>query len=81
MAITETAGEQEPLVCGLMQRFGHSAEEVHDTVLTGSVVQMQDTLDRLKATGVLQLSMPTFLPAWNLEQLNRFITEVAPAVR
>ncbi len=81
MAITENADERERLVRGLMQRFGRSEEEARDTVLTGSVAQMQDTLGRLQAVGVQQLYIPTFLPAWNLAQLDRFITEVAPAVR
>jgi len=27
------------------------------------------------------LCIPTFLPPWNLEQLDRFMTDVAPAFR
>jgi alkanesulfonate monooxygenase SsuD/methylene tetrahydromethanopterin reductase-like flavin-dependent oxidoreductase (luciferase family) len=81
MAITEHAEDQERLVRGLMQRFGRSETEARDTVLAGSVAQIQDKLGRLQATGVEQLYIPTFLPPWNLEQLDRFMTEVAPAFR
>jgi hypothetical protein len=42
---------------------------------------MQDKLGRLQAAGVTQLFIPTFLPSWDQEQLDRFITEVAPALR
>jgi hypothetical protein len=45
------------------------------------VAQIQDTLGQLQQAGVRMLCLPTFLPAWNLEQLDRFITEVAPALR
>jgi hypothetical protein len=52
-----------------------------DTVLAGSVAQMQDTLGRLQAAGVHMLCIPTFIPPYNREQLDRFMTEVAPALR
>lgn len=81
MAITENVEEQERLVRGLMQRFGRSEEEARDTVLTGSVAQMQEKLGRLQATGVTQLFIPTFLPPWNLEHYDRFMAEVASAFR
>ena len=81
MAITENPEDGERLVRGLMQRFGLSEERARDTVLAGSVAQIQGKLGLLQATGVEQLYIPTFLPAWGLEQLDRFITEVAPAFR
>ncbi|MGE3538860.1 MAG: LLM class F420-dependent oxidoreductase [Candidatus Tectimicrobiota bacterium] len=81
MAITEHREEQERLVRGLMQRFGRSEAEARDTVLTGSVAQMQNKLGRMRDVGVQQIYIPTFVPTWNIEQLDRFITEVAPAVR
>lgn len=81
MAITDRADEQERLVRGLMQRFGRSESEARDTVLAGSVAQLQDKLGRMKDAGVQQVYVPTFLPAWDSEQLDRFITEVAPALR
>jgi alkanesulfonate monooxygenase SsuD/methylene tetrahydromethanopterin reductase-like flavin-dependent oxidoreductase (luciferase family) len=81
MAITDNPEDGERLVRGLMQRFGLSEERSRDTVLAGSVAQIQEKLGRLQAVGVDQLYIPTFLPPWNLEQLDRFITEVAPAFR
>jgi alkanesulfonate monooxygenase SsuD/methylene tetrahydromethanopterin reductase-like flavin-dependent oxidoreductase (luciferase family) len=81
MAITDNPEDGERLMRGLMQRFGLSEERSRDTVLVGSVAQIQEKLGRLQAAGVDQLYIPTFLPPWNLEQLDRFITEVAPAFR
>jgi F420-dependent oxidoreductase-like protein len=81
MAITEDPDTHERLVRGLMQRFGRSEPEARDTVLTGSVAQIQDTLGQMQEAGVEEVYFPTFLPAWNIEQLDRFITEVAPALR
>jgi hypothetical protein len=81
MCITENAADKERLVRALMQRFGRSEAEARDTVLAGSVGHIQDTLGRLQGAGVHMLCIPTFLPAWNVDQLDRFITEVAPAFR
>ena len=64
-----------------MRRFGRSETEARDTVLAGSVDEMQDKLGQLQAAGVDQLFIPTFLPTWNQDQLDRFITDVAPAVK
>ena len=81
MMITDDAEDKERLVRGLMQRFGRSESEARDTVLAGSVAEIQDKMGRLQESGVDQLFIPTFLPQWSLEQLDRFITEVAPAFR
>lgn len=81
MLITDDAAAKERLAVGLMRRFGRSETEAHDTVLTGSVAEIQDKIGRLQAAGVEQLFIPTFLPAWSLDQLDRFITDVAPALR
>ncbi len=81
MQFTENTEEKERLVVGLMRRFGRSEEDARDTVLAGNVNEIRDKLGRLRETGVDQLFIPTFLPPWNREQLDRFITEVAPAFR
>jgi F420-dependent oxidoreductase-like protein len=81
MLLTDQAEEKEKLVTGLIRRFGRSEEDARDTVLAGSMSEMQDKLGRLQSTGVDQLFIPTFLPSWNRDQLDRFITDVAPAVR
>jgi hypothetical protein len=81
MAITENPEDGERLVRGLMQRFEFSEERSRDTVLAGGVAQIQEKLGHLQDAGVDQLYIPTFLPPWNLKQLDRFIMEVAPAFR
>ena len=81
MAITEDPAASERLARGLVQRFGFTEARARDTVLAGSITQIQEKLGRLQATGVEQLFIPTFLPPWNLDQLDRFMTEVAPAFR
>ena len=81
MAITEDPAAPERLARGLVQRFGFTEARARDTVLAGSITQIQEKLGRLQATGVEQLFIPTFLPPWNLDQLDRFMTEVAPAFR
>jgi F420-dependent oxidoreductase-like protein len=81
LLITPKPEEGERLVVALMQRFGRSETDARDTVLAGSVTQLQDTIGRLQEAGVDQLFIPTFIPPWNLEQLDCFITEVASAFR
>jgi alkanesulfonate monooxygenase SsuD/methylene tetrahydromethanopterin reductase-like flavin-dependent oxidoreductase (luciferase family) len=68
-------------VVGLMRRFGRSESEARDTVLAGSVTEIQDKMGRLQAAGVDQLFIPTFLPPWSLDQLDQFMSDVAPALR
>jgi F420-dependent oxidoreductase-like protein len=81
MLITDDAAAKEKLVVGLMRRFGRSESEARDTVLAGSVTEIQDKMGRLQEAGVDQLFIPTFLPPWSLDQLDQFITDVAPAFR
>lgn len=81
MQITDDAEAKEKLAVGLMRRFGRSETEAHDTVLAGSVAEIQDKIGRLQDAGVDQLFIPTFLPSWSLDQLDQFITDVAPAFR
>jgi F420-dependent oxidoreductase-like protein len=79
--ISDNAEDRERLVKGLMRRFGRSEVEARDTVLAGSIGEIQDKIGRLQQTGVDLLCLPTFLPPWNYEQLDRFINDVAPAFR
>jgi hypothetical protein len=65
-----------------MARMGADEAKARDTVLGGSVAQIQDTLGRLREAGVGMLFVPSFfLPADKNKALDRFITEVAPALR
>ena len=50
-------------------------------LLAGGTAQMQDKLGRLREVGIDQVLIPTFLPPWQQEALDRLITEVAPACR
>ncbi len=81
LLLTDKPEESQALAMDLMQRFGRSEADARDTVLAGSVSQIQDTLGRLQAAKVEQLFIPTFVPPWDIEQLDRFITDVAPAFR
>ena len=81
MLITENAAAKERVVRGLMQRFGRTEQDARDTVLVGSVAEIQDTIGRMQEAGVDQVFIPTFLPPYDIEQLDRFIGEVAPAFR
>ena len=81
MLITDKAEDRQRLINGLMRLFGRSEADARDTVLAGSVSQIQDTLGKLQEAGVHMLCVPTFLPPWQVEQLDRFIAEVAPAFR
>jgi hypothetical protein len=81
MCITDKTEEHERLARTLMRLFGRSEVDARDTVLAGSVGQMQDTIGHLQKAGVHMLCIPTFVPPWNLEQLDRFMTDVAPAFR
>jgi alkanesulfonate monooxygenase SsuD/methylene tetrahydromethanopterin reductase-like flavin-dependent oxidoreductase (luciferase family) len=81
LLFSDKAEEIERLVGSVLKRFGWPEPVVRDMLLTGSVEQMQDKLGRLQDVGVDQVFIPTFLPPWSYEALDRFIAEVAPAFR
>ena len=81
LLITEKKEDADRLVKGLAKRFGWGEAAARDAVLAGSAAQVQDTVARLREAGINQLFIPTFVPPWSLEQLDRFISEVAPAFR
>lgn len=81
LLFTDKAEEAEKVVQMLVKRFGWAESLSRDIVLAGSVAQIQDKLARLRDAGVDQLFIPSFIPPWNLEQLDQFITEVAPTFR
>jgi F420-dependent oxidoreductase-like protein len=81
LLITTKPEERERLVVALMQRFGRSEADARDTVLAGSVAQIQDTIGRLQDVGVDQIFVPTSMPPWNLDHLDRIITDIAPVFR
>jgi alkanesulfonate monooxygenase SsuD/methylene tetrahydromethanopterin reductase-like flavin-dependent oxidoreductase (luciferase family) len=82
LAMSDDAAEVEKLRKAYMVRMGADEEKARDTMLGGSVAQIQDKLGRLREAGVGMVFIPTFfLPADKKKALDRFITEVAPALR
>jgi hypothetical protein len=45
------------------------------------VAQVQDKLGQLQDVGIDQVFIPTFLPPWKQETLDRLMADVAPAFR
>ncbi len=82
LLITDSRAEIESLKSQLMRRLGRDEPIARDTLLAGSVAEVQDKLARLRETGVGMLFVPTFfLPPDPRPQLDRFMAEVAPAFR
>jgi alkanesulfonate monooxygenase SsuD/methylene tetrahydromethanopterin reductase-like flavin-dependent oxidoreductase (luciferase family) len=82
LVMSDDAAEVEKMRKAFMARMGADADKARDTVLGGSVAQIQDKLGRLRDAGVGMLFIPSFfLPADKKKALDRFITEVAPALR
>ena len=82
LAMTEDAAEVEKMRKVYMARMGADEAKARDTVLAGGRAQIQDTLGRLRDAGVGMLFIPSFfLGADKKKPLDRFITEVAPALR
>jgi F420-dependent oxidoreductase-like protein len=65
-----------------MQRMSRDEDSAKDTMLAGSVAQIQDKLGRLREAGVGLLFIPTmFLGKDQRSPLDGFIEKVAPALR
>ena len=65
-----------------MKRMGRDEAGAKDTVLGGSVAQIQDKLGRLREAGVDVLFVPTMFPGKDLRaMLDTLIGKVAPALR
>jgi F420-dependent oxidoreductase-like protein len=81
LLFAEKAEEAEQLIASVTRRYGWPEAYVRDLLLAGSPAQIQDKLGRLRDVGIDQVFIPTFLPPWKQEALDRLITEVAPALR
>lgn len=82
LAITEDATESARLKTEVMRRMGMTEEAATDALLAGSVAAVRDKLARLREAGVATLFVPSmFLPKEPRPVLDRFIGEVAPALR
>ena len=82
LLITDRQAEIDDLKGQFMRRLGRDEPTALDTLLAGSVGQIQDKVGRLRETGAEMLFLPTFfMPGDPRPQLDRFMAEVAPAVR
>ncbi len=82
LLLTDDRNEVEQLATTVMRRMGYAEPYVRDQLLAGSLSAVRDKLARLREAGVDMLFVPTFfLPKDPRPQLDRFMSEVAPAFR
>jgi F420-dependent oxidoreductase-like protein len=83
LLITDTKAEVEALAKTIETRMGRHAADARDTCLAGTPDQIREQLRALKAAGAEVLFIPSmFRPLPELRRdLDRFITEIAPAFR
>jgi len=82
LAITEDPAEIERLKTVFMRRMDRTAEAAADTLLAGPAPALREKLARMREAGVDQVWIPTmFLPKDARPLLDRFMREVAPALR
>jgi F420-dependent oxidoreductase-like protein len=83
LLITDNADEVEWLATTLATRMGRHAADARDTCLAGTPAQIREQLRGLQAAGVDVLFITTlFRPLGELRRdLDRFITDIAPAFR
>ena len=82
IVISDDKAEVEKVRQLAMKRMGFDEAKAQDTILGGSVAQVQDTLGKLRESGVGLLFVPTmFLPKDYRPLLDKFMSDVAPALR
>jgi F420-dependent oxidoreductase-like protein len=82
LLITDDREEVARLTAAVTRRMGFSDPLTEDLVLAGPVAAVRDKLARLREAGVEMLFVPSmFLPKDPRPMLDRFMNEVAPAVR
>ncbi len=82
LVISDDKADVEKVRQATITRMGFDEARAQDTILGGSVAQVVDTLGRLRDAGVGLLFIPTmFLPKDPRALLDRFMGEVAPALR
>ncbi len=81
--ITDKEDEVERLAETIATRMGRHAADPRDTCLAGTPDQIREQLHQLREAGVSVLFIPSvFRPLGELRRdLDRFITEIAPAFR
>ena len=81
LLFTDKPAEAEQLITSVNRRYGWSEPDVRDLLLAGSPAQIQEKIGRLRDIGINQIFIPTFLPPYTVEALDRLMTDVAPALR
>jgi len=82
LLLTDHAEEIETFRRAVSNRMGLSDADAGDALLAGSVGEMRDKLGRLRDAGAGMVFIPSmFLPADPRPLLDRFMSEVVPAVR
>jgi F420-dependent oxidoreductase-like protein len=81
LLFADKAADVEQLMASVNRRYGWPEPYVRDLLLAGSPAQMQDKVGRLRDLGIQQIFIPTFLPPYSIEALDRLMTDVAPAFR
>jgi F420-dependent oxidoreductase-like protein len=83
LLITDKQDEIEQLAETITTRLGRHAADARDTCLAGTPDQIREQLHQLRAAGASVLFIPTlFRPLAELRRdLDRFMTEIAPAFR
>jgi len=82
LVISEDRAAVEKLRQIAARRMGFDDARAQDTILGGSVAQVTDTLGKLREAGVGLLFVPSmFLPKDPRPLLDRFMADVAPALR
>jgi len=80
--LSEDRAEIDRIQQIFMQRMSRDEASAKDTLLAGSVAQIQDKLGKLRESGVGLLFIPTmFLGKDQLKPLDALIEKVAPALR
>src|SRR5712692_8314951 len=80
--LSEDRAEIDKMQQIFMKRMGRDEASAKDTLLAGSIAQIQDRLGKLRESGVGLLFIPTmFLGKDQLKPLDAFIEKVAPALR
>jgi alkanesulfonate monooxygenase SsuD/methylene tetrahydromethanopterin reductase-like flavin-dependent oxidoreductase (luciferase family) len=82
LALSDDRAEVAAVRTAFMRRMGRDEAGADESMLAGSVAQVQDRIAALARSGVGMLFIPTmFLPTDPRPVLDRFIAEVAPAFR
>jgi len=82
LVISDDKADVERVRQACVKRMGFDEARAQDTILGGSVAQVQDTLGKLRDAGVGLLFVPSmFFPKDPRPLLDKFMADVAPALK